>query len=184
MNIAITAIQDKPAVILTPVEDAHLIRNAYEAIACVGKRPIATGWTTGEITVDRLANERALYPNAVSTGLRTGALVGIDIDVVKWEHATKLRSVVQGILGVTPLRRKGAKGLMLLYRNETPISKIVIGSERPDEAKVEILGTGQQLVAFGIHPGTGKRYEWADGGKATPLAVPFNALPLVTPDKV
>ena len=37
MNIETTAIQDKFAVNPTPAEDARLIQNAYEAIACVGK---------------------------------------------------------------------------------------------------------------------------------------------------
>ena len=42
---------------------------------------------------------------------------------------------------------------------------------------VEILGLGQQFVAFGIHPATGQPYHWPLG--ETPLDVPFEALPLV-----
>ena len=29
------------------------------------------------------------------------------------------------------------------------------------EQAIEILGSGQQIVAYGIHPDTGKSYQWA-----------------------
>lgn len=42
-------------------------------------------------------------------------------------------------------------------------------------AKAEILGAGQQFVAFGIHPDTGQPYDWPLG--ETPLDVAFADLP-------
>ena len=42
--------------------------------------------------------------------------------------------------------------------------------------QVEILGAGQQFVAYGIHPETGKPYQWTDayGG---PITIPAAGLP-------
>jgi putative DNA primase/helicase len=48
------------------------------------------------------------------------------------------------------------------------------------ESRVEILCNGQQFVAYGIHPGTGKPYEWFGGD---PLTVAVAALPEVSRDQ-
>ena len=60
--------------------DSELIANGYEPIPVNGKAPVAPGWQTGEITPERIAREREEHPNAINTGLRTGRLVGLDID--------------------------------------------------------------------------------------------------------
>jgi hypothetical protein len=46
----------------------------------------------------------------------------------------------------------------LLYRTEEPFAKVAtpwFGTNR-----VEVLGAGQQIVCFGVHPETGRPYEW------------------------
>src|SRR5690606_34405105 len=47
-------------------------------------------------------------------------------------------------------------------------------------ARVEILATGQQFVAFGIHPDTKAPYYWPE---CSPLDVPLHALPPVTKER-
>ncbi len=51
--------------------------------------------------------------------------------------------------------------------------------------KIEILGTGQQFVSYGIHPDTHKPYTWTnkllDG---EPLRTPLDKLPEVTPEQL
>ncbi len=59
---------------------------------------------------------------------------------------------------------------LLLYRTETPFPKMKAG-------QIEILGLGQQFVAFGLHPGTGEPYSWPFG--ETPLEVPLSDLPMI-----
>jgi hypothetical protein len=49
------------------------------------------------------------------------------------------------------------------------------------ECQVEVLGTGNQFVAFGTHPDTGRDYEWANG---SPLDVPFAELPILDPETI
>ena len=104
-----------------------LLRNGYEPIPTIGKETRITGWASGEITEDRILNETRRYSHHANTGLRTGRLVGIDIDLVDREQAATLREVTETVLGRTPLRRFGSKGEMLLYRMvDEPIGKMTI----------------------------------------------------------
>lgn len=177
------ALKLNTAVELEPQHDAKLIVNGYEPIPVLGKRPAAKGWTSGEITIGRLAEERMAHAGAKSTGLRTGRLVGIDIDVVNEEDVERIVRVTTEELGATSLIRVGSKGRLLLYRNETPIYKIAIATQGKE--KVEIMGLGQQVVAFGVHPDTAKPYLWVGGDDPEfadePLSVSLAELPEVTP---
>jgi putative DNA primase/helicase len=179
--------------------DSKLIANGYEPISVNGKAPVAPGWQTGEMTPERIAREREEHPNAISTGLRTGRLVGLDIDILDPTDAARMMALAFSELGETPLVRYGAKGMMLCYRNETPSHKITVNCSGAQVAanaakeekqgakpKVEILGIGQQFVAYGIHPDTGNPYEWRDelctGGE--PQLVPLADLPAVTREQL
>jgi hypothetical protein len=174
-------------------QDAKLVKHGYEPI-CINphtKTPAATGWRKGEITSERIAAERANFPNS-STGLRTGRFCVVDIDIVSEEHWPTVAKLAFDVLGETTLLRRGSKGIALAYRNETPLKKISITHVDPTKNKrkpvVEILGLGNQLASFGIHPTTKKPYEWTQSDndpdlpdKFSPLTVPLNALPEVTP---
>ena len=122
----------------------------------------------------------------MSTGLRTGRLVGVDIDIVPAAHVQAIKDLATTLLGHTSLERIGDKGAMLCYRNETPIGKITVsGRHSVQPGKVEILGVGRQFVSYGIHPDTGKPYTWTNallGGKS--LLTPLDQLPEVTPEKL
>lgn len=178
---------------LTPAEDAQLVANGFEPLPVIGKAVLIQGWQSGPIDVQRIVAMREACPQALSTGLRTRFLPAIDIDIVKIEDIKGISSLAQSLLGKTPLRRRGARGLMLCFRTETPVNKITINTQKQNPngkgfQKVEILGHGQQFVAFGEHPDTGKPYQWV--GKdfeetiQTPLNTSLESLPLVTPDKL
>jgi hypothetical protein len=78
-------------------------------------------------------------------------------------------------LGQTELMRIGkAPKALYLYRTNEPFTKI---SMHP----IEVLGVGQQFVAYAIHPETGKPYEWPFSG---PHEIPVDQLPLVTREQV
>ncbi|RBP69601.1 DUF3987 domain-containing protein [Marinobacter nauticus] len=61
--------------------------------------------------------------------------------------------------------------------------------EKANKNQLEILGTGNQFVAYQIHPGTGKPYQWSAFGEEAPFmdqlysTTPANLLKL-TPDEV
>jgi hypothetical protein len=161
-----------------------LLRNGYEPIPIVGKETWITGWTTGEITEERIIAETCRNRRYANTGLRSGRLVGIDIDLVDREQVSILLEIADALLGHTPLRRFGSKGQMLLYRLvDEPIGKMVIRRAKTETENarplVEIFGQGGQFVAYGTHPDTKRPYRWLEKGKE-PLTVPFPDLPPVT----
>ncbi len=48
-----------------------------------------------------------------------------------------------------------------------------------------MLGTGQQFVAYGVHPDTRKPYTWTNALRdGEPLRTPIDKLPEVTPNKL
>jgi hypothetical protein len=179
------------AVNLTPAQDIALISNGYEPIPVCGKAPVTNRWQQGEITHERIEDERDAHPSATSTGIRTGRVVAVDIDILKLDEVAAVEQLADTMLGHSPLRRVGRKGCVLVYRNETPIGKITAAARimsKHTGVKVEILGKGNQFVAYGIHPDTGKPYEWtrADGQGVIeePLLVPVADLPEATPEQL
>lgn len=179
-------------VILTPEQDEQLLRNGYQPIPVQGKAAVAEYWQSGDMTSERLQALRQEHTNAQNTGLRTGNLCALDIDVVRPDTVSSVVDLAERHFGATPLRRFGSKGLMLCYRNPVPIRKVTVLTDaavKGDFAdKVEVLGQGLQFVAFGIHPGTGKPFEWIGKDEfdetATPLTIALNELPTVTPEKI
>jgi putative DNA primase/helicase len=118
--------------------------------------------------------------DACGTGIICGAVIGIDIDV---QDAALVRHLVRWIsrrFGSVPMRVGRAPRALLVYRAaESSIRKahtrnyLVNG----EDAKVEILATGQQFVAFAVHPDTKKPYEWYNG---SPLEIAVSQLPGLT----
>jgi len=108
-------------------------------------------------------------------GILTGDVVAIDIDVLDQQVAIEVGNVFQKKLGQTDLIRIGKSPKALyLYRTLEPFSKI---SLHP----IEVLGQGQQFVAYAIHPDTSKPYEWPF---EAPHEIPLERLPLVTREQV
>jgi hypothetical protein len=164
----------------------RLLGQGYEPIPTIGKEIFITGWRTGEITEDRVARETRMYADHANTGLRTGRLVGIDIDLIDPEQAALIQELTEAVIGVTPLRRRGSKGAMLCYRNTDPpigkvklIDRTIVQGKRKGKTLVEIFGDGGQFIAYGIHPNTKRPYRWLVEGQE-PLLVPFAALPPVS----
>ena len=150
----------------------RLLDNGYEPIPIIptSKKPALSRWTAVRI------DERAIESWAVqyaghSVGLRTGRLVGVDVDVLDPDLAYRLQTLAFDRLGETLIRIGRFPKRLLLYRTDQPFAKMACG-------KVEILGHGQQFVSFGRHPDTQSAYSWVTGD--TPLELPLDALPPVT----
>jgi hypothetical protein len=193
------------------IDDAKLVAQGYEPVALVGKQALGPGWTSRPNTVAALAAERAaLGPSACNTGLRTGRLCVWDVDLLAPEHAAAVKEAIFAAAGPTMMERVGSKGMALCYRNETPITKLTITGEHkslkhptkklalrvegtggqievpaPLPFKVEVLGVGQQLACYGIHPETGRPFTWttAEFGNE-PLQMPLCDVPAITPQTI
>lgn len=162
------------------------VLGAHVAMKAAGKRPMMKGWETVCASADEaeIARWTKAQRNCTNTGLLCGTLVGIDIDVLDHQHAHRVTCIATEMLGMTPACRIGrAPKILLTFRTDEPFHKL----QTPEfhmldgtVARVEILATGQQFVAFGIHPDTKAPYYWPE---CSPLDVPLHALPPVTKER-
>ena len=114
------------------------------------------------------------WPEA-GVGIAAGRVIGIDIDVLQSkEVAEQIEGLARRMLGDTPAIRIGhAPKRLLVYRADQPFG----GFKYPP---IEVLGLGQQFIAYGIHPDTGKPYDWPDHTLAD---LKLDELPVITQEK-
>lgn len=134
------------------------------------KRPDIKNWpdhaTTAADVVKWYSNGRAQH----GAGINARDTPAIDVDVMDREVADAMSDAIDAIFpGVTLLTRTGlAPKFLIPFRSDEPFRKLTssIYTDGKHEHKVEILGDGQQWVAYHVHPGTGKPYDWWDGVSA------------------
>lgn len=145
--------------------------NGYEPVPIIpgAKHPPMRGWSSMTIDESQIEAWSRQYPH-FGIGLRTGRLVGIDIDILDPDIAQEIHHLAVRRFGETLLRVGLWPKRLLLYRIADPMPKISAG-------KIEILGLGQQVVALGMHPATQAPYRWPLG--ETPLEVAHDDLPAV-----
>ncbi len=133
------------------------------------KRPAVKGWS--DVRIDQAQVEAwARVHTSHGIGLLTGNLVAIDVDILDPDIAHQMGQIVERRLGTTLMRVGLWPKRLYLARTDTPFAKLQIG-------KLEILGQGQQLVAFGIHPDSRQPYYWPGGD--SPFDIPLCDLPRV-----
>lgn len=132
----------------------RLLDNGYEPLPLVPgkKRPIPGRWSEISIDVAQVAQWVRQHPKA-GIGLRTGRVIGIDIDAEDPELAHAMTALTVSRFGDTLVRVGRWPRRLLLYRTVAPFAKLSCPS-------VEILGKGQQFAAFGLHEKTGLPYRW------------------------
>jgi hypothetical protein len=148
-----------------------LLDNGYEPLPIRpgDKRPAVKDWSSIPIDEERVLSWVEIFGHC-GVGLRTGRLVAIDIDLLDPDVAWTVSETVTRSLGSTLVRVGRFPKRVLLYRTTSRFPKHKVG-------QIEVLAAGQQVVAFGIHPDTGRPYGWPDGD--TPLDTRFDDLPLV-----
>ncbi|MBX5243273.1 MULTISPECIES: bifunctional DNA primase/polymerase [Rhizobium] len=163
----------------------QLIYNGYVPVPVNGKRPKIKGWSKFRPKPEQIAGQIRAYPDHQNTGILCGDVVAIDIDVPDEDAAEHLRTMALALPNSDrALQRVGrAPKLTFIFRTAAARRKKITGkySVNGHDCQVEILGYGQQFVAFGIHPDTGKAYEWV--GKS-PIDVSFCELPEIDSDTV
>ncbi|MEM9840744.1 MAG: AAA family ATPase [Pseudomonadota bacterium] len=141
-----------------------LIQNGYTGLVPIKhgtKYPAIKGWQKEEFPCEELL--RLAKSGHSGIGLRTEHFPAIDIDVLDERVADRLLQESAKRHGQS-VERIGCKPKRLLFfKTDTPFSKITSstwldGSGR--QHKVEVLGAGQQAVAYGIHPGTQEPYRY------------------------
>lgn len=129
------------------------------------KAPGFEGWQKAKPTKDQVKgwlNEG--FKNA-GVGILTKFTCAIDIDCMDEPTALMFEKWCIENIGTAPLRIGKAPKRLLLYRTVDPFRKrrsTVYVDEWGDKQMIEVLGDGQQFVAFHIHPDTKKPYTWVN----------------------
>lgn len=165
---------------------ATLIDQGYSVVPIqVGKKaPGFDGWQKTRSTKPQLEEWIEHGHRWSGVGILTRHTPAIDIDVRDEDVANQMVEWVHENIGPSPTRIGRAPKCLLPFRTDEPFRKMrstKYKDEWGDEHQIEILGDGQQFVAFHKHPDTGKPYTWPTG--RSPLNVKANDLPTLTVEK-
>lgn len=155
---------DKPKGFLAQY-GADLIDAGYDIIPIKRgqKWPPFTGWEKIRADHDKLDEWLAEGYGGYGVGIISANTTGVDIDVYDDELARHMEEWVHDNIGVAPVRIGNAPKRLLMFRTDDPFPKInaiKYTDHNGQDHKIEILGDGQQFVAYHIHPDTGKPYQW------------------------
>jgi hypothetical protein len=149
--------------------------------ARAGKAPLHKDWPA---RARRNPPEAAVTPaqaHLANTGILADTLRALDVDVDDFGRADAIEQLAIRMLGPAPTRRRdNANRFLMLYRaaEGEPRKRKLNGTTgdpaHPDQ--IEVLGKGQQFVAYGTHP-TGGNIYWTG---PQPLDMPMERLPAVT----
>ena len=101
----------------------------------------------------------------VLCGVGDTPVYAVDVDILDEETVEYVDSVLRGLGDLVYRVGKAPKRLYLFKSSEPGITKMataVYESGGDEVGKIEILGKGQQFVAFGAHPDTKKPYRWPE----------------------
>jgi hypothetical protein len=156
-----------------------------------GKAVTINAWSArGDATEHEVKGWERVRPAETNTGLLTRNHPTFDIDILSNSEAAQ---AVEELLaeelsdrGRVMVRTGLAPKRAILCRTTEPFKKITVTldtySTHPETGEIkhdaiEVLGDGQQIVCLGVHPDTGRPYEWSSGA---PTYVQASDLPLVT----
>jgi len=132
----------------------------YDVTPVEGKRPFLNDWQNNPPDAQDY-EKHSIHSIGVVLGGKHN-LVAVDIDVRNKAACDVIRQIADNELGPAPERVGNAPKTLFLYRCEELTRKRRTSIFEIDEqdACVELLGDGQQFVASGKHPDTGKNYSW------------------------
>ena len=153
---------------------ARLIANGYRLTPVEGKAAFMRDWS------NRPASVSDFKPRH-NVGILTGEGIAlVDIDVTDPDASAAITAEWQrrhpGALQRTGKAPKTAFLVRSDLQKKIDLKVPALGKdEKGNDQKIEVLSKGQQFVAFGIHPDTGKPYHWHGDD---PLTIAKDALPV------
>jgi hypothetical protein len=143
----------------------RLLGAGFIPTPCVGKKPVIKGWQTLlDPTGAEVERWNVIAPAAANTGILARNTPTLDIDILDPDAAAAVEQLVKDRfeeLGPVLVRIGFWPKRAIMFRTDTPFPKITINfvvAEGAPGEKLELLADGQQFVAFGTHPDTGKPY--------------------------
>jgi hypothetical protein len=155
--------------------------NGYAPIPARGKEVLLVGWPAKtDASAAEIAGWAEQHPDWSNTGILTGNVCPVDLDIRDPEAAAACEDMLRDWFdgrGSLLTRFGAAPKRAILARTAHPFSKFHVDFIAPNASKhrIEVLGTGQQIVVHGIHPGTKKPYAWH--GDRQPWSTPRDELP-------
>jgi hypothetical protein len=160
---------------------SQLLKNGYRIVPIRPgqKAPGISGWQNSRADDTTIDQWLAQMP-AAGVGVVAEDTPAIDIDCRDKDVSYKLIKWVETNIGKAPIRIGNKPKALMVFRADEPFGKIrsheyedCIGNRHA----VEVLGKGQQFVAFAIHPDTKKPYDWP---RRSILDTPHDELPVLT----
>jgi RecA-family ATPase len=150
----------------------------FSPIPVMGKKPVMNEWQT---MGNASAEEVAAMPVCTGTAILTELTPALDIDIKQADAADAVAELALewfGDSGKLLTRFGEAPKRAILFRTDQPFKKHLINftAQNGFGHKIEVLGSGQQIVIAGIHPDTKKPYSW-HGGYEPGAAIPRADLP-------
>jgi hypothetical protein len=162
----------------------RLLSIGYTPIPAHGKEVYLAGWASLTPTPDDITRWTRKHPDWSNTGIATRYTPAIDIDITDLAIATIIDNMVFDHFGRSGviLRRIGrAPKRAIMFQAPEPFAKRLAVFDAPAAdgklPRIEILASGQQLIAYGTHPETKRPYLWEPAG---PMQVPARQLPVIT----
>lgn len=145
------------------------------------KRPLFSEWTHIKADHDLLDEwlDKGLGKHGV--GIIAADTPAVDLDIRDQDVAEHMEQWIHDNIAMAPVRVGEAPKRLLMFRTDEPFRKMFSKTYLDDEGRkceIEILGEGQQFVAYHIHPDTDKPYEWLY--KDGPLVTDHGDLPTLT----
>lgn len=145
------------------------------------KRPFGAEWESVVHGAGKVAAAIRKGRGGFGVGIKTRRSPGVDIDCYDRDLVEHMKAFTIKLLGDTIERVGQSPKTLLVYQAKTPFRKVQSTRYLDDagrSVKLEVLGDGQQFVAFHVHPDTGKPYRWKD--KRAPHNTPLTELPTIT----
>ena len=151
----------------------QLFSQGYEPIPIAPgqKYPTAKGWPTMQPPVNQ-------WPANHGIGIRTGKLSAIDMDIY---DAGMIQALLKTFNDWNILTRVGQPPKLLIPVVCHDVKSKMLSNQFRDQDgrlnRIEVLSYGQQFVAYGIHPDTGRPYMWdGDLTRHTPPTIPWGMI--------
>jgi hypothetical protein len=148
------------------------------------KRPFGKEWEKTKHGPKRLAAALNAGREDYGVGIKTRLSPLVDVDCYDAEMVDHMVAFTEELCGETLQRVGMPPKTGLLYRADKPFPKTqsrVFIDDEGRQVKLEVLGDGQQFVAFHIHPDTQEPYRWKD--KRHPSNTPRDELPPISRDQ-
>lgn len=166
---------------------SKLIDHGYNIVPIqVGKKaPGFDGWQKSRSSKAQLKEWLENGHRNSGVGIVTKHTPAIDIDVLDDDIAKRVGQwISENISDASPMRIGRAPKRLYLFRCDEPFRKMSSSkyvNEWEQEHRIEILGDGQQFVAYHVHPDTKRPYIWPDFDG--PLETQAHDLPVLTAEK-